>query len=70
MSNPSTETQLAILTEKQKTMDERLQSTDAAVAALIDERNKALKWGILSLGSAVMGMGYWIVNFFTGHAKW
>lgn len=37
---------------------------------LKDERDKALRWGIIALGTAVMGMGTWIVNLFTaGHIK-
>ena len=34
------------------------------------ERDKALRWGVIALGTAVMGMGSWIVNLFTaGHIK-
>ena len=34
------------------------------------ERDGALKWGIMALGAAVIGMGTWIVNLFTGgHIK-
>ena len=37
---------------------------------LKDERDKALRWGIIALGTAVMGMGTWIVNLFTaGHIR-
>lgn len=32
------------------------------VSALEAERTKALKWGVMTLGSAVMGMFYWIVD--------
>lgn len=41
-----------------------------AVAAMQAERDHALKWGIVSLGVAVMSMGTWIFNLFTGgHLK-
>jgi hypothetical protein len=66
MSDPSTETEIAVIKEKQSTMEAHLKANDAAIAALVEERNKALKWGIMSLGSAVLGMGYWIFNFLTG----
>lgn len=37
---------------------------------LKDERDRALKWGIIALGTAVLGMGTWIINLFTaGHIK-
>lgn len=37
---------------------------------LKEERDKALRWGIIALGTAVMGMGSWIVNLFTaGHIR-
>lgn len=32
------------------------------ISALEAERTKALKWGVMTLGSAVMGMFYWIAD--------
>ncbi|WP_099880488.1 hypothetical protein [Massilia violaceinigra] len=32
------------------------------IAALEDERNRALKWGVMTLGTAVIGMAYWIFD--------
>ncbi|MDQ1834670.1 MULTISPECIES: hypothetical protein [Massilia] len=32
------------------------------IDALEDERTKALKWGVMTLGTAVMGMAYWIID--------
>jgi hypothetical protein len=51
-SDLSTETEIAVIKQKQLTMEEHLKANDAAIAALVEERNKALKWGIISLGSA------------------
>lgn len=34
----------------------------AKITALEDERTKALKWGVMTLGTAVMGMIYWIFD--------
>lgn len=38
------------------------QSALRQIAALEDERTKALKWGVMTLGTAVMGMCYWIFD--------
>jgi hypothetical protein len=66
MTNPSTETQIALLQANLGTMAEDLVVINAQVAALQEERNRALKWGVMALGSAVMGMAYWIFNAITG----
>ena len=77
----STETQIALLTAglaaMQREVDENKEEADAKlntatkqIAALEDERNKALKWGVMTLGSAVLGMAYWIVEKIAGgHIK-
>ncbi len=43
-----------------------MDAANKRIAALEDERNKALRWGILSLGSVVMGMAYWIFDKIIG----
>lgn len=64
------EVQIARLQEAVKTLADKLAVTTDAIEALQDERNRALKWGIMSLGSAVLAMGYWIFNQITGgHIK-
>lgn len=48
--------------------DDRVNKT--AIAALVAERDKALRWGISTLGLAVAGMATWIFNLITGgHIK-
>lgn len=48
--------------------DKKIAVVEAELAALRIERDKALKWGVMSLGSAVLAMGYWILNKITsGH---
>lgn len=37
--------------------------------ALNKEKEKAMRWGIMALGGAVLGMGSWIFNFVTSHIK-
>ena len=49
--------------------DARLDALEEKVKQLSDERDKALKWGILTLGGAVIGLGTWIFNFVAGHIK-
>jgi hypothetical protein len=70
MTNPSAETQIATLREQLDAMRDRLSDMRTDVEALQEERNRALKWGVMALGSAVMGMAYWIFNAITvGHFK-
>lgn len=49
--------------------DQRLDVLEEKVRKLAEDRDQALKWGILTLGTAVMGLATWIFNFLTGHAK-
>jgi hypothetical protein len=70
MTNPSAETQIATLREQLDAMRDRLSDMRTDVEALQEERNRARKWGVMALGSAVMGMAYWIFNAITvGHFK-
>lgn len=34
---------------------------------LTSEKEKAMRWGIMALGGAVLGMGTWIFNFIFSH---
>ena len=70
MSAPSQETEIALLQKDVASLTQRLADTVRDIEALQDERNRALKWGIMTLGSAVVAMGYWIFNQLTGgHLK-
>ena len=69
MADDSTETQLALLKQWKAQVEIHMTNTDINVAALQEERNHALKWGIIVLGSAVISMVAWIINFFAGHLK-
>ncbi|PIL41893.1 hypothetical protein CR105_27270 [Massilia eurypsychrophila] len=77
MTTQSTETQLALLAAGLKEITRELDEVkaegdqdrarmNAKIAALEDERNKALKWGVGTLGAAVMGMAYWIFDKVVG----
>ena len=69
MSNQSTETQLALLIQWREQVEKDLHEANAAIAALQEERTKALKWGVGTLGAAVLAMGSWMWNFLTSHIK-
>lgn len=67
----TTETQIHLLISGyhalQREIDDNKEEAEQAIAkansklsALEDERNQALKWGVISLGAAVIGMGVWI----------
>jgi len=66
---PSQETQLALLTQWKAQMEAHITNTDKVIQKMQDERSNALLWGIISLGTAVVGMGTWIFNIFVVHAK-
>jgi hypothetical protein len=81
MTTLSTETQIALLVEGQRALQRELEEVQAEgiieraamsakIAALEDERNKALKWGVLTLGSALISLVAWIGNkVIEGHIK-
>ena len=77
MSEPSQETKIALLIAGQKALMEQLEDVEirsdkkiaiveSELAALRSERDKALKWGVMTLGGAVLSMGYWILNKIIG----
>ena len=77
----TTQVQIALLNEGQKALQRELEEVQAEgvieraamgakIAALEDERNKALKWGVLTLGSALISLVTWIGNkVIEGHIK-
>ena len=52
------EVAVAVLREKVQTLEEQVNS-------LKGDRDSALRWGILVLGTAVVSMGAWIVDLLT-----
>lgn len=77
MSDPSTETQIALLIAGQKSLvaqvedvetraEKEISEVKAELADLRLERDKALKWGVLSLGGAVMALASYIFK----HLPW
>ena len=39
------------------------------ITQLTNEKEKALVWGIIMLGSGVIGLVVWVFNLISGHAK-
>ena len=67
----STQVQIALLIEGHKALQRDLEEVqeqgvleraaqNAKISALEDERNKALKWGVLTLGTALISLVAWI----------
>jgi len=72
-SQPS-EVRDALLKQSNETrfieLEKLIKDQGVILDGLKGERDKALRWGIIALGTAVMGMGSWIVNLFTaGHIR-
>ena len=55
-----------ILGRQLNAMEEHLQMLDRSIEALQEERRNLLKWGIIALGSGLVGVVGWIVNLFAG----
>ena len=74
MTIVSKETQEALEKQNIQSRLNELEKQSTAQKAVLDglkeERDRALRWGIIALGTAVIGMGTWIINLFTaGHIK-
>jgi hypothetical protein len=71
MDDPNTQTAviIAVLQEKINFLEERQDQDAAKIAALEQDRNNALRWGIMVLGSAVVSMGAWIFQLFSDRLK-
>lgn len=69
MSDHATEVELALLKQWRATVESELQETKDAIHALQDERTKALKWGITTLGAAVIAMASWMWTYLGSHLK-
>ena len=51
-------------------LEKQALSQKIVLESMKEERDRALRWGVIALGTAVLGMGSWIVNLFTaGHIK-
>ena len=51
---------VAVLQEKINSLDDRLSRSDSKIKALEKDRDNAIKWGLMILGTAVVSMASWI----------
>lgn len=63
---PSPEVEAALLAQQ---TDKRIKDLERLVESLITDREKAMRWGILTLGASVLAMASYIFNIITGHVK-
>lgn len=59
----------AISVHKIKVLEGEIEDLKHRVEDLANERNDALKWGIIVLGGSLVSLVLWIFNYFGGHAK-
>ena len=58
-------TTVAVLEEKIKNLEILISRTDSKLRALEKDRDNALKWGIMVLGTVVISMGSYIFKLLT-----
>lgn len=58
---------LAVFKEKLKNLETALETANSKLEKLESDRDKALRWGIILLGTAVMSMAAWIFKLFEKH---
>lgn len=58
-------TTVAVLEEKIKNLEILISNTDSKLRALEKDRDNALKWGIMVLGTIVISMGSYIFKLLT-----
>lgn len=59
----SDQVNIAVLQEQVKTLQAQLSTTNTQLKSLQSDRDKALIWGILTLGSAVLALLAWIFKY-------
>ncbi len=62
-------TKNALNEQKFEHLEDELKELRQRVDTLAEERNNYLKWGVITLGSMVVGLVTWIVTNLGGHAK-
>ena len=65
----SQETTNAVVNRQVIELEGKVQDLEEQMDALIDERNSALKWGFIVMGSAVVSLVLWIFNSLLGASK-
>lgn len=58
-------TTIAVFEEKLKNLEQLIIKTEDKLEALEKDRDNALKWGVMILGTVVISMGTYIFNLLT-----
>lgn len=58
---------VAVLQEKIAALEDRLTVSEKRTAALVQDRDNAVKWGLMTLGAGVLSMGSWIFHLLTNN---
>ena len=66
MTVQSNEVQIAVLIARIGVMERDLEEEKDKIKAIQAERDRALKWGVMTLGAAVVSMVIWISNKIIG----
>lgn len=66
MTAQSNETEIALLIARIGVMERDLEEEKDKIKAIQAERDRALKWGVMTLGAAVISMVIWIANKIIG----
>jgi hypothetical protein len=56
--------EFAVLKQKLEVLEEELDETKKTLRCLQRDRDSALRWGLIALGSGVVGLVTWIFNYF------
>lgn len=56
---------VAVLQEKIAALEDHLNRSDSKIKALEKDRDNAIKWGLMILGTAVVSMASWIFKLVT-----
>lgn len=67
MQGVSQETREAMRDWEMAALRRELKELRETVDGLNNDKDKAMRWGILALGTAVVGMGTWIFNLISSH---
>ena len=60
---------VAVLQEKLSALEDHIQRSDSKIKALEKDRDNAIKWGLMILGTAVVSMASWIFKLITVKAS-
>ena len=56
---------VAVLQEKISALEDHLNRSDSKIKALERDRDNAIKWGLMILGTSVVSMASWIFKLIT-----